>query len=194
MRQSRATLLLALLPAFLFLAAAWRPAAAASPSLLAAAAAPPAPALDARDPARWFNSPPLDFAELRGKVVLLDFWTFGCWNCYRSLPWLNALEERLGDADLRVIGVHTPEFDREKVAASVAEKITEFNVKHPVVMDNDMRIWRAFGNRYWPAFYLVDRNGRVRALFAGETHAGDRQALAIEAAITALLAEPAAAR
>lgn len=190
MRPLRATLLLTLLPTVLLLASAWRVAGAASPALLAAATAPSAPALDAPDPARWFNSPPLEFTALRGKVVLLDFWTFGCWNCHRSLPWLNALEARLKDTDLRVIGVHTPEFDWEKVPARVAEKITEFNVKHPVVMDNDMHIWRAFGNRYWPAFYLVDRNGRVRALFAGETHAGDPQAVAIEAAVGALLAEP----
>lgn len=175
------------------LALAWHVAGAASPRLLAVESAPHAPQLGVSAPAHWFNSTPLELADLRGKVVLLDFWTFGCWNCHRSLPWLNALEARLKSRDLRVIGVHTPEFDWEKEPDRLAEKIAEFGVRHPVVMDNDMRIWRAFGNRYWPAFYLLDRDGRIRALFVGETHAGDRQAIAIEEAITALLAEPASA-
>jgi thiol-disulfide isomerase/thioredoxin len=137
----------------------------------------------------WINSAPLTLADLRGSVVLLDFWTFDCWNCYRSIPWLKEIEARFATDGLRVIGVHTPEFDHEKVRANVAAKVREFGVKHPVMLDNDFSYWRAMGNRFWPAFYLLDRGGNIRAVFYGETHAGDRQAQAIDAAITALLAE-----
>jgi thiol-disulfide isomerase/thioredoxin len=139
--------------------------------------------------ADWINSAPLRLAALRGHVVLLDFWTFDCWNCYRSIPWLKAVEARFAPGGLRVIGVHTPEFDHEKVRDNVAAKIREFGIEHPVMLDNDFSYWRAMGNRYWPAFYLIDRRGEVRGQFVGETHAGDRQAEAIEAAIAALLAE-----
>jgi len=137
----------------------------------------------------WINSGPLRLAGLRGRVVLLDFWTFDCWNCYRSIPWLKAVETRFAPDGLRVIGVHTPEFDREKVRDNVVAKTREFGIDHPVMLDNDFSYWRAMDNRYWPAFYLLDRGGKIRAVFAGETHAGDRQAEAIEAAIGELLAE-----
>jgi thiol-disulfide isomerase/thioredoxin len=139
--------------------------------------------------ADWINSAPLRLADLRGRVVLLDFWTFDCWNCYRSIPWLKAVEARFASGGLRVIGVHTPEFDHEKVRDNVAAKVSEFGIGHPVMLDNDFSYWRAMGNRYWPAFYLIDRRGDVRGVFVGETHAGDRQAEAIEAAIAALLTE-----
>jgi thiol-disulfide isomerase/thioredoxin len=151
----------------------------------------PLPAADFTHAAEadWINSAPLRLADLRGRVVLLDFWTFDCWNCYRSIPWLKAVEARFASGGLRVIGVHTPEFDHEKVRDNVAAKVGEFGIGHPVMLDNDFSYWRAMGNRYWPAFYLIDRRGDVRGVFVGETHAGDRQAEAIEAAIAALLAE-----
>jgi thiol-disulfide isomerase/thioredoxin len=137
----------------------------------------------------WINSAPLRLADLRGRVVLLDFWTFDCWNCYRSIPWLKAVETRFAADGLRVVGVHTPEFEREKVRDNVLAKVREFGIGHPVMMDNDFSYWRAMGNRYWPAFYLLDRRGDIRAVFAGETHAGDSQAEKIEAVIARLLAE-----
>jgi thiol-disulfide isomerase/thioredoxin len=137
----------------------------------------------------WINSAPLRLADLRGQVVLLDFWTFDCWNCYRSIPWLKSTEARFALDGLRVIGVHTPEFDHEKVHDNVAAKVREFGIEHPVMLDNDFSYWRAMGNRYWPAFYLVDRRGDIRGVFVGETHSGDRRAEAIEAAIEKLLAE-----
>jgi thiol-disulfide isomerase/thioredoxin len=137
----------------------------------------------------WLNSAPLTLAGLRGKVVLVDFWTFECWNCYRSFPWLNALETRLEARGLQVIGVHSPEFEREHNRDAVRAKIAEFGLKHPVMIDNDFSTWRAYGNRYWPAYYLIDKQGRVRAAWAGETHEGDTRALDIERSITALLAE-----
>lgn len=149
----------------------------------------PAPEFPARAPDAWINSEPLRLADLRGKVVLIDFWTFDCWNCYRSFPWLNDLERRLEPQGLQVVGVHTPEFAHERVRASVVGKVAEFGLRHPVMMDNDFAYWRAMGNRYWPAFYVIGKRGRVRGAFAGETHPGDAQALRIEALLGELLAE-----
>ncbi len=151
--------------------------------------APPAPEFNESSPTQWLNAAPLQLANLRGRVVLVEFWTFDCWNCYRSLPWLNALEARHRAAGLQVIGVHTPEFAHEKVPANVRAKIDEHAIKYPVVLDNDLRIWRAFGNRYWPAFYVIDKRGRIRGYFAGETHTDDPQAHEIETLLVALLAE-----
>jgi thiol-disulfide isomerase/thioredoxin len=136
----------------------------------------------------WINSPPLSLQDVRGKVVLIDFWTFDCWNCYRSFPWLIALESRY--QGLQVIGIHTPEFKHEKVKSNVEKKVREFGLKHPVMMDNDYRYWQAMGNRYWPSFYLLDKRGRTRAYFVGETHEGDRRAKQVEAVIQKLLLEP----
>ncbi|MGB1801221.1 MAG: redoxin domain-containing protein [Gammaproteobacteria bacterium] len=138
----------------------------------------------------WINSPPLKLKDLKGKVVLLDFWTFGCWNCYRSFPWMNAMEKRLAGEDFQVIGVHTPEFEREKLRESVVAKVKEFELHHPVMMDNDFTYWRAMHNKYWPAFYIIDKKGQVRSVFFGETHEGDQQAIRIEATIKKLLSEP----
>lgn len=151
--------------------------------------AAPAPAFTHRDADAWLNSAPLDLDALRGHVVLIDFWTFACWNCFRSFPWLTAMEARLHDRGLRVIGVHTPEFDYERIRANVEKKIAEYGLEHPVMIDNDFSYWRAIGNRYWPAYYLLDKQGRIRASYVGETHAGDRQARRIESDIEALLAE-----
>ena len=154
-----------------------------------AAAARPAPAFTQTDPAAWLNSTPLRWQDLRGQVTLLEFWTFACWNCYRSIPWLRTLEPRYRRRGLRIVSIHTPEFAHERVRANVEAKLRELKVDFPVMLDNDYAFWNAMGNRYWPAFYLVDGQGRVRASFAGETHAGDRNAAAIEAAIDSLLSE-----
>lgn len=149
----------------------------------------PAPEFPLRSAEQWINSAPLTLASLKGSVVLIDFWTFECWNCYRSFPWLNAVEARLAPQGLKVIGVHTPEFAREKVLASIRAKVREFGIRYPVMVDSDRAYWQAMGNQYWPAFYLLDRQGRVRALYVGETHTGDAQAQAIETRLAALLAE-----
>lgn len=137
----------------------------------------------------WVNSEPLRRAQLRGKVVLIDVWTFDCWNCYRSFPWLKMLEMDLAGQDFLVIGIHSPEFEHEKDPDRVIAKVREFGLQHPVMMDNDFAYWRALENRYWPAYYLVDRNGMIRHRFIGETHAGDARAARIESQIRALLAE-----
>lgn len=150
---------------------------------------PVLPEFTTSDPAYWFNSPPLKREDLHGKVVLIDVWTFGCWNCYRSFPWLNKLEKQFEEEDFTIVGIHSPEFDHEKQPGKVAAKIREFRLQHPVMMDNDFRYWQALNNRYWPAFYLVDRKGRLRELYVGETHEGDAKASAIEKEIRLLLEE-----
>ncbi len=153
---------------------------------------PPAPEFTHSAPEAWINSPPLTIADLRGQVVLIDVWTFDCWNCYRSFPWLKGVEERFGPRGLTVVGVHSPEFAHERVRASIERKVAEFGLPHPVMIDNDFSYWKALGNRYWPTYYLVDKRGRLRARFIGETHAGTDRARRVEEAIEVLLAEPGA--
>ena len=148
-----------------------------------------APELPHQDPLNWVNSDPLTLADLEGKVVLVDFWTFGCWNCYRSFPFLKNLEDRYGEDEFVIIGVHTPEFEHEKERDSVVEKVAEFGLEHPVMLDNDFAYWNAMNNRYWPTFYLIDKAGQVRGVYVGETRAGDRRATAIETKVKKLLAE-----
>ena len=157
---------------------------------MGAKGAAPAPEFTHTAPEDWINSPPLTLAELRGKVVLVDFWTFGCWNCYRSFPWLTAMEEHFSDRPFTVFGVHTPEFDHEKDRDRIVAKTREFKLPHPVMIDNDFSYWRAMRNRYWPTYYLIDKQGSIRAKFIGETHAGTERANAIQQAIETLLAEP----
>ena len=139
----------------------------------------------------WINSEPLVLDDLKGKVVLLDFWTFDCWNCYHSFPWMNNLEKRYQDKGLQVIGVHTPEFSHEKIRSNIEEKVKEFELHHPIMIDNDFTYWRAMHNKYWPAFYVIDKQSNVRAVYFGETHEGDARAKRIEDTIQQLLAEPA---
>ena len=138
----------------------------------------------------WINSAPLRVEALRGKVVLIDVWTFDCWNCYRSFPWLRQLEAGFDADAFAVVGVHSPEFAHERDRENVREKVREFGLEHPIFIDNDHAYWHALDNRYWPAFHLVDKRGVIRARYVGETHAGDAQARAIEAKIRKLLAEP----
>lgn len=149
----------------------------------------PLPQFTTQNAADWSNSPPLNTADLRGRVLLVDVWTFGCWNCYRSFPWLKALQDRLADQPFTVIGIHSPEFEHEKDRTRVLDKIAEFGLEHPVMLDNDFAFWRALNNRYWPAFYLVDKRGMIRFLHVGETHEGDARAIAIEQQISILLRE-----
>ncbi|MDR3417681.1 MAG: redoxin domain-containing protein [Nevskia sp.] len=138
----------------------------------------------------WLNSPPLTLAGLRGSVVLVDFWAFECWNCYRSFPWLNAVGDKYRQRGLRVVSVHTPELPAEHDRDELVRKAKQYGLTNPVMLDDDSSYWNAMGNSYWPAFYLIDRHGALRAAFVGETHAGDDNARAIEAAVEQLLAEP----
>ena len=132
----------------------------------------------------WLNSPPLTREQLKGKVVLVDIWTYSCINCIRTIPYVRAWAERYKDQGLVVIGVHSPEFAFEKDPANVRKAVADFGIRYPVAMDNDLAIWRAFDNRYWPAHYLADAQGRIRY-----HHFGEGKADQTEAAIRALLAE-----
>lgn len=163
----------------------------ASAVVYAAKTNPPAtmPEFTQVDESAWFNSKPLLSEDLRGKVVLIDVWTYGCWNCYNSFPWLRSVEAKFADQDFTVIGIHTPEFDHEKDRDNVEKKIQHFELHHPVMMDNDKAYWRALRNRYWPAYYIVDKKGNIRDAFIGETHEGDRRAKKIEKLIAKLLKE-----
>jgi thiol-disulfide isomerase/thioredoxin len=116
----------------------------------------------------WINSPALDAASLRGKVVLVDFWTYSCINCLRTLPYVRAWADKYRDAGLVVIGVHAPEFEFEHRTADVQRAADRLHLGFPIAQDNDFAIWRAFGNQAWPAFYFVDAQGRVRGHHLGE--------------------------
>lgn len=118
--------------------------------------------------ASWINSEPLTFEEQRGKVLLVDFWTYTCVNCIRTLPFLKAWHEKYADHGLVIVGVHTPEFDFEKDRENVVDATEEFGLKWAIAQDNDFRTWRAFNNRYWPAKYLVDKDGLIRYTHFGE--------------------------
>ena len=116
----------------------------------------------------WLNSPPLTAAELRGHVVLVNFWTYTCINWLRTLAYLRAWAQRYQDQGLTVIGVHTPEYDFEHDLDNVRRAATDLGVGYPVAIDNDYRIWSAFDNHYWPAFYFVDAQGQIRHHRFGE--------------------------
>jgi thiol-disulfide isomerase/thioredoxin len=130
----------------------------------------------------WLNSEPLTAQSLRGRVVLVDFWTYSCVNWLRTLPYLRAWAERYADHGLVVVGVHAPEFGFEHDLGNVRRAAAELDVGYPVVIDNDFAIWSAFGNRYWPAVYLVDRDGRV-----GFHHFGEEAYEETERAVQQLL-------
>ena len=116
----------------------------------------------------WLNSPPLTRAQLRGKVVLVDFWTYSCINCLRALPYTNAWAAKYKDHGLVVIGVHAPEFAFEKIPANVKQAVKDLGVTYPVALDNNLIIWQAFNNQYWPAHYFIDAEGRIRHHHFGE--------------------------
>jgi cytochrome c biogenesis protein CcdA/thiol-disulfide isomerase/thioredoxin len=116
----------------------------------------------------WINSPPLTPASLRGKVVLVDFWTYSCINCLRSLPYIRAWAEKYKDHGLVVIGVHAPEFAFERDPDNVRRAVKDLKVTYPVALDNNLAIWQAFNNNYWPAHYFIDAEGRIRAHHFGE--------------------------
>ncbi|MBJ7459255.1 MAG: cytochrome c biogenesis protein DipZ [Thermoleophilaceae bacterium] len=136
---------------------------------------------------RWFNTAdgkPLTLKELRGKVVLVDFWTYTCINCIRTQPYIKSWHEKYKDKGLVIVGVHTPEFPFERKASNVQDAIKQAGITYPVAQDNRYKTWNAYSNEYWPAHYLVDAKGRVRA-----THFGEGEYERTEAQIRGLLAE-----
>ncbi len=132
----------------------------------------------------WHNSEPFSLASLKGKVVLIDFWTYSCINCIRTLPYIQGYAEKYQDAPFVLLGVHTPEFVFEKSEQNVAEAIERHGLTYPVAQDNDFGTWRAFANRYWPAKYLIDAEGYIRY-----THFGEGDYEETDRAIQSLLAE-----
>jgi thiol-disulfide isomerase/thioredoxin len=116
----------------------------------------------------WLNSQPLTVDGLRGKVVLINFWTYTCINWLRQLPYVRAWAEKYKDQGLTVIGVHTPEFEFEKNIDNVRRASTEMRIDYPIAVDNNYAVWRAFGNHYWPALYFIDTQGRIRHHQFGE--------------------------
>jgi cytochrome c biogenesis protein CcdA/thiol-disulfide isomerase/thioredoxin len=142
------------------------------------------PLLNFTGATQWLNSPPLDAAALQGKVVLVDFWTYSCINCLRTLPYVRAWADKYQGRGFVVIGVHTPEFAFEKDLGNVQKALRDLAIAYPVALDNDYAVWRAFNNRYWPAHYFFDATGRLR-----HQHFGEGKYMESEAVIQQLLAE-----
>jgi thiol-disulfide isomerase/thioredoxin len=148
-------------------------------------AAPPFPTPDR---SHWIGEPQT-WEALRGRVVLLDVWTFECINCVRTIPWIRDVLGRYGSRGFSVVGVHTPEMESERVRASVEAEVRRHQLAFSHLLDNDHAYWKALGNHYWPALYLVDRCGRIRATAIGEVHAGQQSGQRLEGAVEALLEE-----
>ena len=140
-----------------------RSARSAAPSFYDYGPAPEFTGIDA-----WINADPLTMAGLSGKVVLVDFWTYGCINCLRTLPQIIAWHDAFKDRGLVVVGVHTPEFAYERDKRSLQAAIARFGITYPVAQDNHYATWKAYGNEYWPALYLVDRRGHIVLKHFGE--------------------------
>jgi thiol-disulfide isomerase/thioredoxin len=167
------------------------PAASAASSAAASAVASPAasplggntaPEFTGID--KWLNSDPLTIQQLRGKVVLVDFWTYTCINCIDVLPYVKAWNQKYKDQGLVVVGVHTPEYPFERSTDNVKTAIKRLGITYPVAQDNGYATWNAYNNQYWPAFYLVDKKGHVVY-----THFGEGDYEKTEAKIKSLLAE-----
>jgi cytochrome c biogenesis protein CcdA/thiol-disulfide isomerase/thioredoxin len=127
---------------------------------------------------QWFNTPgdkPLTLSGLRGRVVLVDFWTYSCINCLRTLPYLKAWNAKYRKDGLTIVGVHTPEFPFEREASNVETAIAENGIRYPVAQDNEQATWNAYGNQYWPAEYFIDAQGRVRYVHFGEGEYGEKE-------------------
>ena len=148
----------------------------------------PAPAISAN---RWLNSKKLTAADLRGRVVLVEFWAFDCINCQRTAPAMKKLDSTYADSEVVIVGVHTPELDDERVFANVEKAVAKLGLGYPIAIDNDYRIWNSYQNRYWPALYLVDKRGFIRHTHVGELHEGTAGWNEVVRWIDALRQEPA---
>jgi peroxiredoxin len=153
---------LLLLPLTILLAAACAPTRADDPK------AKPTPSPELTGVTEWVNSKPLTLADQKGKVVVLHFWTHGCVNCVNNYPHYKAWGRQYKDKDVTAIGVHTPEFGGEKKVEAVKAAVKKHDLPFAVAMDNDMKNWKAWNNRYWPCVYLIDKAGNVRYHWEGE--------------------------
>ena len=148
---------------------------ARSPHITLATDDAPLPGFDGAT--EWLNSTPLTPSSLRGKVVLVDFWTFACYNCLNALPHVKELYAKYKDRGFVVVGVHTPELAHERILANVRREVSRLGITYPVVIDNDSRIWRAYQNQYWPAAYFADASGRLRFHQFGEGRYDEQDAV-----------------
>ncbi|MEC5162846.1 thiol-disulfide isomerase/thioredoxin [Janthinobacterium sp. CG_S6] len=158
---------------------------AALAGAVAAQAAAPVAAPEFTGIDTWLNSAPLTMQQLRGKVVLVDFWTYTCINCIRTLPHVKSWHAKYKDQGLVVVGVHTPEYPHERSTANVTAALKRFDIQYPVAQDNRYATWGVYNNRYWPATYLIDKGGKIVYSHFGEGQYGET-----EAAIRRLLAQP----
>jgi len=125
----------------------------------------PAPDISSQ---HWLNSEPLDWSKLKGKVVLVEFWTFECYNCQHVEPYVKLWYKQFHAQGFEIVAVHSPEFERERNIDNVRDYIKQHGITYPVAIDNEFTIWRRFNNRYWPSLYLVDKHGAVRQHTIGE--------------------------
>ena len=116
----------------------------------------------------WINSEPLRVRDLRGRVVLIDFWTFGCFNCRNTIPFVKSWHDRYREKGLTIIGVHSPEFDDEKNVENLRRQVASLGITYPVVTDNDYQTWKAYNVEAWPTIFLLDKQGRIRWMHVGE--------------------------
>jgi thiol-disulfide isomerase/thioredoxin len=158
--------------------------AASAGAALADPLAHPVPAPEFTGIDKWLNSEPLSLQQLRGKVVLIDFWTYSCINCIHTLPYVKTWNQKYKDQGLVVVGVHTPEYPFERDTNNVKTAIKRFGITYPVAQDNRYATWTAYDNQYWPGFYLIDKKGQVVY-----THFGEGKYEETEAAIKRLLAQ-----
>jgi thiol-disulfide isomerase/thioredoxin len=142
------------------------------------------------DESDWLNSRPLSLAALHGKVVLVEFWTFDCINCLRSIPSLQEIQTRFAGKPFQIVSVHTPELAHERQRSNVINSLKRLEITYPVMLDTDFSYWNAVHNRYWPAFYLIDKSGALREIVIGEIRVGDSRTAKLERSIEALLGEP----
>jgi hypothetical protein len=139
----------------------------------------------------WLNSEPLTLAALKGKVVLLEVWAFKCVNCLNSRAWVDAVEHDKASAGLVVIGVHTPELRAEEAPDAVKHAVDRLGIHYAVMIDTDKSYWNALHNQYWPAFYLIGRDGHLYGPVLGEMHVGEARSQQLEQVIDQLLKAPA---
>ena len=154
--------------------------------------APPAPPFPSARASDWIGTP-ASWESLRGRVVLLDVWTFACSNCRATMPWLKDVRQKYAAQGLTLVGVHTPEMIFERERPKVEAEVKRQGLDYPHLLDNDSAYWNALGTEYWPTVYLVDRCGRLRDRHIGEVHSGEDSGRQVEVRIEALLAEPAGA-
>jgi len=132
----------------------------------------------------WINSEPLKLKDLRGRVVLLEFWTFGCYNCRKTLPFVKKWNDQYREQGLTIVGVHSPEFDEERDVGNLRRQVGSLGITYPVVTDNDYQTWKAYNVEAWPTIFLLDKQGRIRWMHVGEGNYDEAERL-----IQKLLAE-----